>query len=81
MKNAMKLFRTMRRISQETLAEKVGVTRQTIIAIENEKYDPSLDLAFKIADVFGVSVEDVFFPEGRTQNKSGIEAFLEKYGY
>ena len=59
----MKLFRTMRRMSQENLAKKVGVTRQTIIAIENEKYDPSLDLAFRLADGFEVSVEGVFFPE------------------
>jgi len=47
-------------MTQEQLAEKVGVTRQTIIAIEGGKYAPSLELAFKIALVFGVPLEEVF---------------------
>ena len=47
-------------MTQEQLAEKVGVTRQTIIAIEGGKYAPSLELAFKIALVFGVSLTEVF---------------------
>ena len=47
-------------MTQEQLAEKVGVTRQTIIAIESAKYSPSLELAFRIALVFGVPLEDVF---------------------
>ena len=47
-------------MTQEQLAEKVGVTRQTIIAIESAKYSPSLDLAFRISLVFGVPLEDVF---------------------
>ena len=47
-------------MTQQQLAEKVGVTRQTIIAIEANRYSPSLRLAFRIARVFGVSVEDVF---------------------
>ncbi len=47
-------------ITQEQLAEKVGVTRQTIIAIEGGKYAPSLELAFKIALVFGVQLQEVF---------------------
>ena len=47
-------------MTQEGLAEKVGVTRQTIIAIESAKYSPSLELAFRIALAFGVSLEDVF---------------------
>ncbi len=47
-------------ITQEQLAEKVGVTRQTIIAIEGGKYAPSLELAFKIALVFGVPLQEVF---------------------
>ena len=47
-------------ITQQQLADKVGVTRQTIIAIESGKYAPSLPLAFKIARTFGVRVEDVF---------------------
>jgi putative transcriptional regulator len=53
-------------ITQEQLAEKAGVTRQTIIAIEGGKYAPSLELAFKIALVFGVPLQEVFSygPEG-----------------
>lgn len=47
-------------MTQEQLAEKVGVTRQTIIAIESAKYAPSLELAFKIALAFGVPLEEVF---------------------
>lgn len=47
-------------MTQEQLAEKVGVTRQTIIALEGKKYYPSLELAFRIAHAFGVQLEDVF---------------------
>ena len=47
-------------MSQQTLAEKVGVTRQTIFAIEKNKYSPSLEVAFKISNVFNVPLENVF---------------------
>jgi putative transcriptional regulator len=47
-------------MTQDELAKKVGVTRQTIIALESAKYSPSLELAFRIARVFGVTVEEVF---------------------
>lgn len=47
-------------MTQKELAERTGVTRQTILAIENGKYAPTLELAFKIARTFGVTVEDVF---------------------
>ncbi len=47
-------------MSQQALADAVGVTRQTIIAIEKNKYSPSLEVAFRIAGVFGCSLEDVF---------------------
>ena len=47
-------------MTQKDLAERAGVTRQTILAIENGKYAPTLELAFRIARVFGVGVEDVF---------------------
>lgn len=47
-------------MTQQELAEKVGVTRQTIIAMEQEKYSPSLELAFRIALAFGVPLEEVF---------------------
>ena len=47
-------------MTQAQLAEKVGVTRQTIVAVEQGRYSPSLEVAFRIARVFGVGVEDVF---------------------
>lgn len=55
-------------MTQQELADKVGVTRQTIIAIESAKYSPSLELAFRIAHVFGVPLEEVFFykPDGNS---------------
>ncbi|NMB56984.1 helix-turn-helix transcriptional regulator [Candidatus Beckwithbacteria bacterium] len=60
MKNKIKVFRAMHNFTQEDLALKVKTTRQTIIAIEKEKYTPSLELAFKIAEVFQVKIEDIF---------------------
>ena len=47
-------------MSQQTLAEKVGVTRQTIFSIEKDKYSPSVEVAFKISNVFKVPLEEVF---------------------
>ena len=60
MKNRMKELRTEREWSQAKLAELLGVSRQNIIAIEKEKYDPSLALALKIARLFETSVEAIF---------------------
>ena len=60
MKNKIKVYRAMHDMTQEDLAKVIGVTRQTILAIEKGKYVPSLDLAFKIARHFNVTVEDVF---------------------
>lgn len=51
-------------MTQEALAQAAGITRQTVIALEAERYAPSLDLAMKLAEVFGVGVEDVFFRRG-----------------
>ncbi|ADN35122.1 transcriptional regulator, XRE family [Methanolacinia petrolearia DSM 11571] len=64
MKNRIKVFRAMHDLTQEGLAKELGVTRQTILAIEKGKYDPSLDLAFKIAKYFNVKIEEVFVYEG-----------------
>ncbi|MDI6723583.1 MAG: helix-turn-helix transcriptional regulator [Methanobacterium sp.] len=60
MKNNLKVYRAMQNLTQEDLAKILGVTRQTIIAIEKDKYDPSLVLAFKIAEFFNVQIEDIF---------------------
>jgi putative transcriptional regulator len=65
MKNRLRVYRTMTNLTQGELAEKIGITRQTVIAIEKERYDPSLDLAFKLAKFFRVSIEDIFqYEEG-----------------
>ena len=64
MMNKLKVYRAMHDLTQEQLAEKIGVTRQTVIAIENNKYLPSLGLAFKIANLFQVKIEDIFNSEG-----------------
>ncbi len=60
MKNRIQELRKQNKIRQEDLAEAVGVTRQTIISLENGKYNASLILAYKIARYFSCSIEDVF---------------------
>ncbi|WP_174589665.1 helix-turn-helix transcriptional regulator [Methanocella conradii] len=63
MRNRLKEFRARHNMTQEELAAKVGVSRQTINAIENEKYDPSLSLAFRLARCFGTAIEEMFMEE------------------
>ncbi|WP_135853905.1 helix-turn-helix transcriptional regulator [Halorussus salinus] len=63
MKNEIRARRDAEGISQADLAAAVGVTRQTINAIERERYDPSIELAFKLADHFDCRIEDLFDPE------------------
>lgn len=63
MQNSIRTQRAARGWSQAQLAEEVGVSRQTIIAIEKGKYDPSLPLAFTLAKSFGVSIEELFQPD------------------
>jgi putative transcriptional regulator len=60
MTNKLKTLRVKNKMTQEELANKLDVTRQTIISIENGRYTPSLPLAFKIANLFGKKIEDVF---------------------
>ena len=64
MENRLRVLRAERRWSQADLAERLGVSRQTVNAIETGKYDPSLPLAFSIAKVFELKIEDVFHPYG-----------------
>jgi len=64
MENKIKVYRAMFDLTQEELAERVNVTRQTINAVELGKYSPSIELAFRIARIFNVSIEDVFIYEG-----------------
>ena len=60
MKNNLKVLRAMRDWSQQDLAERLGGSRQSVNAIEKGRYDPSLPLAFTIADVFELPIEDIF---------------------
>lgn len=63
MKNSLRVLRAERNWSQAELADALGVSRQTVNALETGKYDPSLPLAFKIARLFDRLIEDVFDPE------------------
>lgn len=67
--NRIVVLRAEHRMTQKVLAEKVGVSRQTIISIEKGKYTPSLALAFEIALAFGVSIEQVFHYQKTEENQ------------
>ena len=60
MKNKLKVYRAIHNLTQEQLADKLNVSRQTVIAIENNRYLPSITLAFKIAIFFKIKIEDIF---------------------
>jgi putative transcriptional regulator len=64
-KNRLRVLRAERDWSQADLAARLSVSRQTVNAIENERYDPSLPLAFAIASLFACRIEDVFTPDAR----------------
>ncbi|GAA6205697.1 helix-turn-helix transcriptional regulator [Thalassotalea sp. SU-HH00458] len=64
MKNRLRVLRAEKGWSQADLAEKLGVSRQAINAIETGKHDPSLTLAFALADAFGQRIEELFLPKG-----------------
>jgi putative transcriptional regulator len=73
LKSRVKLLRAERGWTQEYVSKLVGVSRYAINALENERHDPSLDLAFRIASAFGVSVEDVFTnPHGIRSAAQGL---------
>ncbi len=63
MRNKLRVLRAEREWSQADLADLAGVSRQTIHALEKGKYDPSLPLAFKLARLFELHIEDIFFPD------------------
>lgn len=60
MKNRVKEYRKQYKLTQEELANKLGVTRQTIIAVENDKYNPTLELAMRLAKYLNTTIEDLF---------------------
>ena len=72
MNNRLRELRDARGWSQGELAERLVVSRQTVNALETGKYDPSLPLAFRIARLFGLRIEDVFLPARRTMVHAGV---------
>ncbi|MHB8164229.1 MAG: helix-turn-helix transcriptional regulator [Methanoregula sp.] len=73
MKNRIKVYRALHDLTQEALADKLAVTRQTILAIEKGKYDPSLDLAFRISELFGIPVEKIFIRSAEGEDTPQFE--------
>ncbi|MDD4126355.1 MAG: helix-turn-helix transcriptional regulator [Methanomicrobium sp.] len=73
MRNKVKVFRAMNDMTQEELADKVHVTRRTINSIERQKYNPSIEVAFRIARVFKVPVEEVFILDDEYQGEAAPE--------
>ncbi|MEL3971661.1 helix-turn-helix transcriptional regulator [Rossellomorea oryzaecorticis] len=67
MKNKIKELRAERRMTQDQLAARLDVSRQTIISLERERYNPSINLAFKLARVFQCSIEDIFIYEEESE--------------
>ena len=65
MENRLKILRAERSWSQQDLAEKLEVSRQSVNAIETGKYDPSLPLAFRVAELFGLPIEEIFVSPSR----------------
>jgi putative transcriptional regulator len=74
MRNRIKVLRAERDMTQEQLAELVGVTRNTIISIEKDKYCPSLKLGYRIARIFGVGIDAVFTYEEDKDGPAGDDA-------
>ena len=70
MKNRLEELRHSQGINQYDLAKILGVSRQTVSSIENGKYNPSLDLAFAIADFFEMKIEDIFIHERSVKNEN-----------
>lgn len=64
MRNRLKVLRAERDWTQAQLAQRLEVSRQTVNAVETGKYDPSLPLAFKLAEIFDLSIEEIFQPNG-----------------
>ena len=73
MSNRVRELRTERGMTQEEIAERVAVSRQTIISIELGRYNPSILLAYKLARVFGRSIEEVFFHEPESDTEEDHE--------
>ncbi|MES2935763.1 MAG: helix-turn-helix transcriptional regulator [Pseudomonadota bacterium] len=75
MKNSLKALRQERQLTQQELADVLAVSRQTVNSIETGKYDPSLPLAFKLAQFLSLKIEDIFEPEEAGSGHSGCFLF------
>jgi len=69
MDNRIKVLRAENDLSQQALADKIGVSRQAVNAVERGKHDPSLQLAFDIANQFNQRIEEIFFPEKKSNSE------------
>jgi putative transcriptional regulator len=78
MKNKLKIFRAVHDLTQEELAAKLEVTRQTVVSLEIGKYDPSIGLAFRIARLFNVKIEDVFDDEYQAGDFHRVQPILKE---
>ena len=74
MKNELRVFRARHEMSQAELAEKLGVSRQTVNAIETGRYDPSLSLAFKVAALFARPIEEIFHSDDVSRSADSLPA-------
>lgn len=81
MKNRLKELRQLHQWSQSDLARELGVSRQAVNGFESGKFDPSLDMAFKIASLFNVAVEDVFIYEAKNSMQTLVEQFKNYFGF
>ena len=81
MKNRLKELRQLHQWSQSHLARELGVSRQAVNGFESGKFDPSLDMAFKIASLFNVALEDVFIYEAKNSVQTLVERFKNYFGF
>ncbi|MBE9008582.1 helix-turn-helix domain-containing protein [Fortiea sp. LEGE XX443] len=81
MKNRLKELRQLHQWSQSDLARELGVSRQAVNGFESGKFDPSLDMAFKIASLFNVSLENVFIYEEKNSMQTLVERFKNYFGF
>ncbi|MBW4450837.1 MAG: helix-turn-helix domain-containing protein [Spirirestis rafaelensis WJT71-NPBG6] len=81
MKNRLKELRQLHSLSQADLARELGVSRQAVNGFESGKFDPSLDMAFKIASLFNVAIEDVFINEAKNSMQTFVERFKKYFGF
>lgn len=81
MKNRLKELRQLHSLSQADLARELGVSRQAVNGFESGKFDPSLDMAFKIASLFNVAIEDVFINEAKNSMQTLAERFKKYFGF